>query len=160
PTKVEGNPDHPQSLGATDVFGQAHILGLYDPDRAQTVKFFGEVRTWTAFREALGAALEKQRAPQGAGLRFLTGTVTSPTLFGHLEDILAAFPGARWHQYEPVGRDNVRAGAILAFGEAVEAQYRLERADVILSLDFDFVGSGPSNLRLVREFASRRRVAG
>jgi MoCo/4Fe-4S cofactor protein with predicted Tat translocation signal len=160
PTKVEGNPDHPQSLGATDVFGQAHVLGLYDPDRAQTVKFYGEVRTWAVFNEALRAALEKQRGSRGAGLRFLSGTVTSPTLRTQLEGILAEFPAARWHQYEPAGRDNVRAGAILAFGEPVEAQYRLERADVILSLDQDFVGSGPANLRLVREFASRRRVQG
>jgi molybdopterin-containing oxidoreductase family iron-sulfur binding subunit len=160
PTKVEGNPDHPVALGATDVFGQAQILGLYDPDRSQTVKFFGEVRTWNEFRAALREALAKQAPKQGAGLRFLTGAVTSPTLAAQLEAILADLPAARWHAWEPVGRENTRAGAVLAFGEAVEAQYRLEKADVILSLEADFVGSGPASLRLVREYARRRKVPG
>ena len=89
PTKIEGNPDHPVSLGATDVFGQAHVLGLYDPDRSQTVKFYGEVRTWIQFRTALREALAKQKGTQGAGLRFLTGTVTSPSaLIGSASVIL------------------------------------------------------------------------
>jgi molybdopterin-containing oxidoreductase family iron-sulfur binding subunit len=160
PTKVEGNPDHPISLGATDVFGQAHVLGLYDPDRSQTVKFYGEVRPWSAFREALRSALEPLRAAKGEGLRFLTGRVTSPTLAGQLEAILAELPAARWHSYEPGGRDNSRAGAILAFGEHVEPQYKLDTAEVVLSLEADFVGDHPASLRLVREFASRRRLGG
>jgi molybdopterin-containing oxidoreductase family iron-sulfur binding subunit len=160
PTKIEGNPDHPMSLGATDVFGQAHVLGLYDPDRSQTVKFFGEVRPWSAFREALRSALDPLRPGKGEGLRFLTGRVTSPTLAAQLGAVLAELPAARWHSYEPVGRDHARAGAILAFGEPVEPQYRLGMADVILSLEADFVGDHPASLRLVREFASRRRPAG
>jgi molybdopterin-containing oxidoreductase family iron-sulfur binding subunit len=159
PTKIEGNPDHPVSRGATDVFGQAHVLGLYDPDRSQTVKFYGEVRTWIQFRTALREALAKQKGKQGAGLRFLTGTVTSPTLAAQLAAVLAEFPAAKWHHYEPAGRDQARAGAILAFGEPVEAQYRFDQADVILSLEADFVGSGPASLRLIREFARRRKVS-
>ena len=159
PTKIEGNPDHPVSLGATDVFGQAAILGLYDPDRSQTVRFFGEVRTLAQFRAVLQEALGKQKAKGGAGLRFLTGTVTSPTLAAEMEAVLRELPQARWHTYEPVGRDNNRAGAILAFGEAVEAQHRFDRADVILSLEADFVGSGPQSLRLIREFAKGRKVS-
>ncbi len=160
PTKVEGNPDHPLSLGATDVFGQAEVLGLYDPDRSQTVKFFGEVRTPAQFREVLREALAKQKGQRGAGLRFLTGTVTSPTLHAQLEAILAEMPAARWHVWEPVGRDNTRKGSVLAFGEPVDAQYRLDRADLILSLEADFVGSGPASLRLIREYAKRRKVEG
>ncbi len=160
PTKVEGNPDHPLSLGATDVFGQAQILGLYDPDRSQTVKFFGEVRTGAQFRQMLGEALAKQKAKKGAGLRFLTGTVASPTLTGQIEAILAEMPAARWHAWEPVGRDNARRGSVLAFGEAVDAQVHLDRADVVLSLEADFVGSGPASLRLIREFAKGRKVEG
>jgi molybdopterin-containing oxidoreductase family iron-sulfur binding subunit len=158
PTKIEGNPDHPVSLGATDVFGQAAILGLYDPDRSQTVRFFGEVRTLAQFRAVLQDVLGKQKAKGGAGLRFLTGTVTSPTLAAQMEAVLRELPQARWHTYEPVGRDSSRAGAILAFGQAVEAQYRFDRADVILSLEADFVGSGPQSLRLIREFAKGRKV--
>ncbi len=159
PTKVEGNPDHPQSLGATDVFGQAHVLGLYDPDRSNTVLYIGEDRTWADFRSALGDALSAQKAKGGAGLRFLTGRVTSPTLAAQLSSLLAAFPAARWVSWEPATRDNTRAGAVLAFGEPVEPQHHLDRADVVLCLDADFVcGAHPAGLRLVREFASRRKV--
>ncbi len=159
PTKVEGNPDHPASLGGSDVFGQAHVLGLYDPDRSQTVLYVGEDRTWGDFHAALREALDKQKAKGGAGLRFLTGRVTSPTFAAQMAGVLAAFPQARWVSWEPAGRDNGRAGAVLAFGEPVEPQYRLDRADVILSLEADFVSSHPASLRLVREFTSRRRAS-
>ena len=81
PTKVEGNPEHPASLGAADVPTQAAILGVYDPDRLQTVNYIGEVRSYTSFIVALVNALEKQKAKNGAGIRILTETVTSPTLF-------------------------------------------------------------------------------
>ena len=158
PTKIEGNPDHPASLGATDVFGQAHVLGLYDPDRSKTVLYFGQDRTWGDFRAALREALARQKVKGGAGLRFLTGRVTSPTIAAQMAGLLAAFPQARWVSWEPAGRDHSRAGAALAFGEPVEAQYRFDRADVILSLEADFVSSHPSSLRLVRELASRRKV--
>jgi molybdopterin-containing oxidoreductase family iron-sulfur binding subunit len=158
PTKIEGNPDHPSSLGGTDVFGQAHVLGLYDPDRSQTVLYLGQDRTWADFRVALHEALDRQKAKRGSGLRLLTGRVTSPTLTAQMEGVLAAFPEAQWVSWEPAGRDNSRAGAVLAFGEAVEAQYRFDQADLILSLEADFVTGHPASLRLVREFASRRKV--
>jgi molybdopterin-containing oxidoreductase family iron-sulfur binding subunit len=160
PTKIEGNPEHPASLGGSDAFGQAHVLGLYDPDRSKTVLYVGEDRTWGEFRTALREALEKQKAKGGAGLRFLTGRVTSPTLAGQMDSVLAAFPRAKWVSWEPAGRDNARAGAVLAFGEPVEPQYRFDQADVVLSLEADFVSSHPASLRLVREFASRRKVSG
>jgi len=159
PTKIEGNPEHPASLGATDVFGQAAVLGLYDPDRSQTVRYYGEVRTWAQFRAALSDALAQQAARQGAGLRILTGTVTSPTLAAQMQAVLAELPGAKWTSYEAAGRDNSRAGAVLAFGEAVEAHPRFEAADVVLSLEADFVGGGPASLRLVREYARRRKLS-
>jgi molybdopterin-containing oxidoreductase family iron-sulfur binding subunit len=159
PTKIEGNPDHPQSLGGSDVFGQAHVLGLYDPDRSQTVLYVGQDRTLGDFRAALREALDKQKVKKGAGLRLLTGRVTSPTMAAQMAGILAAFPQARWVSWEPAGRDNSRAGAVLAFGEAVEAQYRLDQADAVLSLEADFVSSHPASLRLVREFASHRKVS-
>jgi MoCo/4Fe-4S cofactor protein with predicted Tat translocation signal len=157
PTKVEGNPDHPASLGATDVFGQAEILTLYDPDRSQTVKLQGEVRPWAAFVEAMRSAAAAQKASKGAGLRILTETVTSPTLAAEISALLQELPEARWHVYEPIGREQERAGAALAFGEPVDAQYRLEDADVIVSLDADFMGPGAANLPLIRAFSARRR---
>ena len=160
PTKIEGNPEHPQSLGATDVFGQAQILALYDPDRAQTTKFQDEVRPYAEFLQTLRGALdlEKQRPVRGAGIRLLTGSLTSPTLEAQIGAFLAEWPGAKWVSHEAVSRDNVHAGSLLAFGEVVEAQYHLDKAEVVLSLDADFVTEGPSHLRAIREFTARRKV--
>ena len=78
PTKIEGNPEHPASLGATDAFAQASVLALYDPDRAQVTTQVGEIRPWDAFAAAIRPPMEAQREARGAGLRVLTETVTSP----------------------------------------------------------------------------------
>lgn len=158
PIKIEGNPDHPGSLGSTDAFTQASILDLYDPDRSQVLTSAGQIRTREAFQAALNEALSVQRAGNGAGMRLLTETVSSPTLSAQIEALLETFPGARWHQYDPVGRDNARAGAEMAFGEAVEARYRFEEADVILSLDGDFILAEPGSVRYIRDFTDRRNV--
>ncbi len=160
PTKVEGNPEHPASLGATDAFAQASVLSLYDPDRAQAVRFRGEVRTWGQFFGAMRSAMAAQEETDGAGLRILTDTITSPSLHEIIHQILAYFPQAKWHQYEPAGRDQARAGARLAFGRHVHCHYRIAQADVILSLDADFLNAGPGHVRYARDFADRRRVAG
>jgi MoCo/4Fe-4S cofactor protein with predicted Tat translocation signal len=160
PTKVEGNPDHPASLGATDVWGQASVLALYDPDRSQGLTFLGDVRPWSAFASAVKSAVESQRGQRGAGIRILTETVTSPTLAAQIEALLAELPEARWHQFDPTYRNNARLGSTLAFGEAVETQLLLDRADVVLSLEDDLIGSGPANLRQIRGLASRRRLVG
>ena len=159
PTKIEGNPDHPVSLGASDVFGQAHVLGLYDPDRSKSVLYVGEDRTWGDFRAALRELVEKQKAKRGAGLRILTPRTTSPTLAAQLHAILAGLPEAKWLSWQPDTRDNARAGAVLAFGEPAEPQYRFDKADVILSLESDFTVSHPASLRLLREFGARRKVS-
>ena len=158
PVKIEGNPAHPDSLGATDAFAQASILTLYDPDRSQVVTNGGAITTWNAFFAALEGEMEGQRLNGGAGLRILTEHVTSPTLADQLRALLTRFPRAKWHQYEPAGRDNAFAGARLAFGEYVDAQYRFSDADVILALDADFLSCGGGRLRWAREFAARRRV--
>jgi molybdopterin-containing oxidoreductase family iron-sulfur binding subunit len=157
PTKIEGNPLHPGSLGATDVFAQAAILGLYDPDRSQTLRNLGEIRPWSAFLGAINAALTAQKPLKGAGLRILTESVSSPTLAAQIRELISRFPSAKWHQWDPASRDNARVGAHGAFAQFVDAQYHLENADVILSLDADFLGSGPGGLRYAREFARRRR---
>jgi MoCo/4Fe-4S cofactor protein with predicted Tat translocation signal len=157
PTKAEGNPEHPASLGATDAFAQASILGLYDPDRSQVVRNITEIRPWSAFLEAVRPKLAALHDRQGEGLRVLTGSVTSPTLASQLRELLAELPRARWHQYEPAVRDNARAGAQLAFGEPVSTRFRIEKADVIVALDADFLACGAGNLRYAREFTRRRR---
>ena len=205
PTKVEGNPLHPASLGATDLYAQASVLGLYDPDRSQTLTYLGEIATWSSFLGALRSAVEAQRAiasspanqnqqgqsgsnqPRGAaaagaapaaptstvgtsvggastgqvkpgGFRLLTETVTSPTLAHQINTLLASMPNARWHQYEPAGRDNTREGTRLAFGQYANAFYRFDKANVILSLDADFLSCEPAGVRYSRDFAEKRRL--
>ncbi len=158
PTKVEGNPEHPASLGATDAFSQAAILGLYDPDRSQVVTKLGRVSTWSAFVDELKARLPALTALSGEGLRILTGTVTSPTLGAQLQTLSEKLPQARWHQYEPAGAHSARAAARAAFGSPVETRYDLAQADVIVALDSDFLTQGPGAVRYARDFARRRKV--
>jgi len=158
PTKVEGNPEHPASLGATDVFAQASVLTLYDPDRSQTITHLGEISSWSAFVGEIRERLSTQRSTNGAGFRLLSETITSPTLAHQLRELLKQFPEAKWHQYDPACRDNVKDGARAAFGQLVETRYRFEKADVILSLDADFLSSMPGSVRYAREFSARRQV--
>src|SRR6266849_4150807 len=157
PTKIEGNDRHPASLGGTDIFSQASILGMYDPDRSQTLTYLGDVRTWGDLVNALRAPLSVQKGLQGAGIRILTPTISSPTLADQLHSLLKIYPQAKWHVYEPVNRDNVLEGAKLAFGQPVETQYDFSKADVILSLDADFLYAGfPGSTKYIRDFAKRR----
>jgi len=157
PTKVDGNPEHPASLGAASAIAQASVWSLYDPDRSQTVTNDGRISTWESFVSALASPLAERSAAQGDGLSLLTGAITSPTLAWQLEMLLQKFPRAKWHAYEPVGCDNARAGSRLAFGNYVDSQYRFDRADAILSLDRDFLSHGPACLRHAKDFAARRR---
>jgi len=108
PTKVEGNPDHPASLGASDVFAQASVLGLYDPDRSTSIKNQDKSRSWQESVEAIASQMKLHDANKGAGLRILTETVTSPTLTWQIRELLKKYPSAAWHQYEPIGMDNAR----------------------------------------------------
>jgi MoCo/4Fe-4S cofactor protein with predicted Tat translocation signal len=157
PTKIEGNDKHPVSMGGTDIFSQASILEMYDPDRSQTITYLGDPYSWSAFLQAFRGPLNSQKALQGAGIRILTQTTSSPTFADQMRTFLKAYPSAKWHVYEPVNRDNVNAGAQMAFGQPVETQYKLENADIIVSLDADFLYAGfPGNTRYIRDFAARR----
>ena len=148
-------------MAGTDIFAQAHILGLYDPDRSQSVVSMGDQQSWQAFLTALHGPLTAQKALQGAGIRILTPTISSPTLADQLRGFLKIYPQAKWHVYEPVNRDNVLEGAKLAFGQPVETHYDFEKADVIVSLDADFLYAGfPGNVRYIRDFAKRRNPDG
>ncbi|MBX7245282.1 MAG: TAT-variant-translocated molybdopterin oxidoreductase, partial [Candidatus Sumerlaeaceae bacterium] len=158
PTKIEGNPEHPASLGGTNAFAQASILDLYDPDRAKNLLHLGEIAPWNEFVAQMAPIIAAQKATGGTGFRILTGTVTSPTLASQIEDLKKQFPGVRWHKYEPVTRDNVREGAKRAFGEYAETRYKFEDAEVVLSLEADFMVSGPGAQRYAREFARKRKV--
>ncbi|HEX8115985.1 MAG TPA: TAT-variant-translocated molybdopterin oxidoreductase, partial [Pyrinomonadaceae bacterium] len=158
PIKVEGNDLHPASQGAADVYAQASVLGLYDPDRSQNLINRGEVRTYSAFLGEMLTALEGQRGKQGGGLRFLTETVTSPTLGALMRDVLRRFPGARWYQWEPAGNNNGSLGVRQAAGGFSTPVYNFAAADRVLSLDSNFLECGPGALRYARDFASRRRA--
>jgi Fe-S-cluster-containing dehydrogenase component len=152
PIKIEGNPEHPASLGATDAFAQAWLWSLYDPARAQWITQGGRPRVWADFTESLEQALKHQRSRQGQGLRILTQTVTSPTLAWQLSQLEDAFPAARWHQFEPFTRDPVREAARLAFDRDLHVRYRFDRAEVVVSLDADFL----TNVRCARDFMRKR----
>ena len=156
PIKVEGNPRHPASLGATDVFAEASVLSLYDPDRSRTVLNNGAITSYDGFRSKLQPLLAKLRERDGEGFRLLTGRVTSPTMLRQIDDLLHLFPKAMWHAYEPVDHDAERAGAALAYGRPLETIPRLDKMSVLLTLDADPLGHGPDQLRNARGFAARR----
>ncbi len=156
PTKIEGNPSHPGSLGASDVLAQAAILNFYDPDRSQRVVYMARPGSWDRAEVMLLDIREKKKAGRGAGLRILTPTVTSPTVVEQLQKLMQQYPEARWHAYTPVGHDAARAGANQAFGQDVEPVYQLDRAKVIVALDSDFLGVGPGRLHYAREFSAGR----
>lgn len=160
PTKVEGNPAHAASLGATDVLSQASVLDLYDPFRSKEIITGGQASSWDAFTLAFEQALAPIRAAKGSGLRLLTDTVISPSLGSQIAAVLAALPEAKWHQYDPAGPHSALAGARTAFGRYVNTYYRLDRADVILSLDSDFLACGPGSTRYAHDYSLARRVRG
>jgi MoCo/4Fe-4S cofactor protein with predicted Tat translocation signal len=166
PTKIEGNLRHPCSQGATDLFSQASILTFYDPDRSPIVTLLGHPSTWDA---ALGkapvrntstilGAINRLRQKKGKGLRILSETILSPTLASQVAAFQREFPEAHWHPYEPLFADSVRQAAQLAFGEPIHTYPDFTRADVVVSLDADFLGAGPENLRWIADFMERRRV--
>ena len=157
PTKIEGNPDHPASLGASSVLSQASVLDLYDPDRAVEISYRGTGRTWEEFLLDMRGYLEPLRASSGSGLHILTESILSPCVGAQIDAVLQAFPEARWHQWEPAGGHSARGGAQQAFGRFVNTTYQLESADVVLSLDSDFLATGPACTRYAHDFAMRRR---
>ncbi len=152
PTKIEGNPQHPASLGATSVWAQADVLNLYDPDRAQSVTNGGEISTWGNFLEYLNGQLVRLQANGGAGLRFLAPTITSPTLGAQFQALLKKYPQARLHSWEPLTRDWARAAG------GAQPRYDLGKAAIIVALDSDFLYAHPEALRHARDFAATRRV--
>ncbi|MDT4965282.1 MAG: hypothetical protein QOJ64_19, partial [Acidobacteriota bacterium] len=140
------------------LFAQASLLTLYDPDRSQTLTYREEIRPWTSFVAGMSTAIEEHKKNKGEGLRFLTETVTSPTLASQLRKVLTDFPAANWHQYEPAVQSGAKAAAISSFGEPVNTIYRFDQAERILAIDSDFLACGPGNLRYARDFSAKRRV--
>ncbi|CAL1239413.1 4Fe-4S dicluster domain-containing protein [Candidatus Methylocalor cossyra] len=160
PTKVEGNALHPASLGATDIFAQAALLDLYDPDRSQTITNGGKISALGDLLADLSGQAAAWTTRRGAGVCLLTPTVTSPTLAWQLAEFFQRYPEARWVQHEPVDRGQVLAGAQLAFGREADTLYRFDRARVILSLDSDFLTETPARSRYGHDFVVGRRTLG
>jgi molybdopterin-containing oxidoreductase family iron-sulfur binding subunit len=164
PIKIEGNPLHPASLGATDPLAQATILQLYDPDRSTDVvqrETVGEgnVQTFDAFASWAGPTFEAFRKSGGRGLRVLAEPSGSPTMADLRARFAAAFPKAAWVEWDPLTRDNAREGAALAFGRPMRALYALDRADVIVAFDADILFDDPQAIPNARAWAKRRRAA-
>jgi molybdopterin-containing oxidoreductase family iron-sulfur binding subunit len=154
PTKIEGNPEHPASLGATGLLAQASVLGAYDPDRVRSVEKRGEPASWGALR-----AVMAQIPDRGRGVHVILEPTGSPTIAAQISRLRAKFPelDVRWHA--PLAPVNAWAGARIALGEPLETRVDLRAADVILALDSDFLSSGPWALVHQRDFAGRRTPA-
>ncbi len=155
PTKIEGNPEHPASLGGTSARQQAAILGLYDPDRACEVTHAGSASTWRALLATLDAA---RAHPEGRRMTLLLEPTSSPFVADQVSRLRALVPGVdiRWHgPFAPIA---AWRGARIALGEVLETHVDLRGADIVLAFDCDFLVQGPSALRLARDFASRRKL--
>jgi molybdopterin-containing oxidoreductase family iron-sulfur binding subunit len=157
PTKVEGNPKHPDSGGATDAWAQASVLDLYDPDRFSPVLRGGAPSTWQAYDAFARDHFAALRGRKGQGLHVLSEDVASPSLDLLREHLRAVMPEARWHTYEAISPANARMGAVLAFGSPVVPRFRFDRAEVVLALDGDFLGLEEEGGRHLLGFAEARR---
>ncbi len=157
PIKVEGNPDHPASRGASDAIMQATILGLYDPYRAQTLSHNGQIETWEGFVSAMIQRRNDLAARRGEGLRLLTGTITSPWIAAQIATLQRQFPEMRWHQWESLNRDAELIAAQQAFGRPLDPVFDVAKADVILAVESDLLSAAPGHLAYARDFAARRR---
>ncbi|MBB3189665.1 TAT-variant-translocated molybdopterin oxidoreductase [Halomonas cerina] len=157
PVKLEGNPQHPATLGACDIFSQASVLSLYDPDRAAAVMHRGNIAGYDDWLMALWERRRTWEAREGRGLAILTGSLTSPSQHDRLSTLLARWPQARWYVHEPIDRRAVYAGSELLFGRPLEAVYHFERTRVVVSLDADFLQMQPGFLRYAHDLMTRRR---
>ncbi|MGN6570234.1 MAG: 4Fe-4S dicluster domain-containing protein [Pseudolabrys sp.] len=157
PIRLDGNPRHPASLGGIDIFAQAQVMSLYSPGRAQAVRHGDDITAWSEFEAALQAQLAREKTRRGAGLRIVTGRITSPTLIRQLKALGEMFPDARWIRYEPIGDDAARAGAVHAFGQPLDLLPHFDRARVVLTLDADPLGPGPQQVRNAAAFAKVRQ---
>ena len=158
PTKVEGNPDHPASLGSTTIFEQASVLNLYDPDRSETVLNEGRLSTWGDFTGRFSTEAQSLATRKGEGLAILTGPTTSPTFISQMKTLATQLPMVKWYVSDPSVNPAIASAAKQIAGKNAFIAYDLSKADVVVSLEADFLNSGPAALRYARQFAKRRGV--
>ncbi len=156
PIKIEGNPNDKYSGGGTDVFAEAEVLSLYDPDRSRVPVKDGIVASWDQFGSEWANWPDTQSSRGGAGMAFVSGRITSPTLLRILTSLKRRYPQLRQYRYEPVHDDQARGGARLAFGRNLDAIHGLDEADVFVVLDADPLGPGPNFLHNASRFSVRR----
>src|SRR6478672_742006 len=158
PTKIEGNPSHPSTLGASSSLVQASVLGLYDPDRSQSVAFQGSPKSWGDFVKAWGSLSQAHAADGGASLAVLSESFSSPTIARLASELRARYPQLQWATYDAVSDENRVEGLRHATGRDLDLMLRLDRASVILALDADPLLTDPEMIRHARGFADGRRA--
>lgn len=158
PTKIEGNDSHPDSNGGTNAFAQASILNLYDPDRATRFARNGDSADREAALDAIRKVADAATAKRGRGLHILADHAESPTRDRMRDRLLKQLPEARWYEYEAIDHDVHRRAATAAFGHSVKPYYKLDEAEVILTLDCDFIGSEEESTLLMSKFAKGRKI--
>lgn len=156
PTKIEGNPGHPGSLGGTDIFAQASVIEMYDPDRLQSPMYKGIISSWGSFQKHMADVRSEQAGKAGAGLRIVSESISSPTLAAQVKAVLDRYPKAKWVTYDSVSISNAREGAKSLYGEALDPVYAFDKADVIVSFDNDFLSPGYGGVRYTKDFSKRR----
>jgi molybdopterin-containing oxidoreductase family iron-sulfur binding subunit len=159
PIKLEGNPTHPGSLGGIDSITQASLIDLYDPDRSRSIVKNGGATptTWETALTELRTTMDRLKG-EGKAVRILTETIGSPTLGSLIDEVVKTYPNTKWVQYEPANRDNSRQGGFLAFGRYVNTIYDFSKALRVVSLDSDFLVSGPTCARYSRDFNRLRNT--
>jgi len=160
PVKLDGNPDHPAVSGKSDVFMQAAIFGLYDPERSQVPRHNGTPATWALFAREIAELRQSWRGNGGQGLRILSGDTTSPTLIRQLDGLTQSLPNVRWHCFEPVGAQRADEATMLAFGRALHRHLDLEQCETIVSLEDDLLGPGPNQVSQARGWSVNRGEPG
>ena len=158
PTKIEGNPAHPSTLGGSSVRVQASVLGLYDPDRSQSITLKRARKSWNDFVMAWGELAKAHTADGGARLAVLSESFSSPTLARLAAELRTRFPRLQWATYDAVGDENRLAGLRQAAGRDVDLMLRLDKAAVILCLDADPLLTDPEAIRHARAFTDGRRA--
>ncbi|HLH03364.1 MAG TPA: TAT-variant-translocated molybdopterin oxidoreductase [Bryobacteraceae bacterium] len=158
PTKVEGNPDHPASLGATTYFEQASVLDVYDPDRSENVLNEGRLSTWGEFTGKFSTEAQELATRKGEGLAILSGPMTSPTFLDQMQSLAQQFPSSKWYVSDPTVNPAIASAAKKIAGRNAFVSYDLSKADVVVSLEADFLNCGPAALRYARQFAKKRAI--
>ncbi len=159
PTKLEGNPLHPISNGATDAFAQASLLDLYDPNRSKDIKHAGAKTDATDLAARIDKTRTAAEANGGEGLAVLAERTGSPTRERLVAGLRQKFPKMIWAEFEPLGADGPEAAAAACFGAGVALAPDFSRADKVLAVDSDFLNASFSGIDQVRAFSARRRIS-